>query len=653
MKKLFYILMIFGLCAQINAQTITDIVVGSEDHNTLEAAVIAADLAGTLSGPGPFTVFAPTDDAFASLPDGVLDGLLEDTQALTDVLLYHVVSGEIASTSLMDGQTATTVGGQDISVAIFGSDVFINGISKVIVADIPASNGIVHVVDVVLSPSQITPNTITDIVVNSPDHNTLEAAVIAADLAGALSGEGPFTVFAPTDAAFAALPDGVLDGLLEDTEALTNVLLYHAIAGEVPSSALSDGQVATTINGEDVTVSINADGIFINDAKVTVADIPADNGIVHVIDAVLVPGAPASNTITDIVVNSEVHNTLEAAVIAADLAGTLSGEGPFTVFAPTDAAFEALPEGVLDGLLEDTEALTNVLLYHVIAGEVPSTALSNGQIATTVNGADVTVTINDDGVFINDAKVTIADLPADNGIVHVIDAVLIPPTPASNTITDIVVNSEVHNTLEAAVIAADLAGTLSGEGPFTVFAPTDAAFEALPEGVLDGLLEDIDALTDVLLYHVISGEVPSTALSDGQVATTVNGADVVVTINDDGVFINDAKVSIADIEADNGIVHVIDAVLVPEVSSGLNLLPSQNLSVYPVPANSELNLIIPPVSEDNNWQVNLYNSFGQMVQTQQMSDGKLRIDVSEMPRGVYILHLENSIYQLRKTVLFR
>ncbi|MFT6338009.1 MAG: putative surface protein with fasciclin (FAS1) repeats, partial [Halioglobus sp.] len=178
--------------------------------------------------------------------------------------------------------------------------------------------------------------TVVDIVVNSPDHNTLEAAVIAADLAETLSGDGPFTLFAPTDDAFAALPPGTVEALLEDPSgALTDILLYHAVGAEAFAADLSDGQMITTINGKDVTVTINMDGVFINDAQVTVADLDADNGVVHVINAVLLP---PSNTVVDIVVNSPDHNTLEAAVIAADLAETLSGDGPFTLFAPTDDA---------------------------------------------------------------------------------------------------------------------------------------------------------------------------------------------------------------------------------------------------------------------------------------------------------------------------
>ena len=205
------------------------------------------------------------------------------------------------------------------------------------------------------------------------------------------------------------------------------------------------------------------------------------------------------NTVVDIIVNSEDHTTLEAAVTAAGLVETLNGDGPFTVFAPTDSAFAALPDGTVETLLEDPMGdLADILLYHVLSGDVRSTDLSDGMTATTVLGKDITVTINEMGVFINDAQVTVADVEADNGVVHVIDAVLLPP---SNTVVDIIVNSDDHNTLEAAVGAAGLLGeTLSGEGPFTVFAPTDSAFAALPEGTVEQLLMDpTGELANILL----------------------------------------------------------------------------------------------------------------------------------------------------------
>ena len=176
--------------------------------------------------------------------------------------------------------------------------------------------------------------------------------------------------------------------------------------------------------GQGIAVTIDANGVFINGAQVTVADIRTFNGVVHVIDAVILP--PAS-TVVDVIVNSPVHTTLETAVVEAGLAGTLSGDGPFTIFAPTDDAFANLPAGTLDALLMDpTGDLAKILQYHVLSGEVLSSDLTDGQIATTLLGQEITVTIDASGVMINNALVTAADIRTFNGVVHVIDAVLLP-----------------------------------------------------------------------------------------------------------------------------------------------------------------------------------------------------------------------------------
>jgi uncharacterized surface protein with fasciclin (FAS1) repeats len=548
-------------------QTITEIVVASEVHTTLETAVITAGLADVLSGPGPFTVFAPTDDAFAALPDGTIAALLADSATLADILLYHTVGSEALSSSLTNGQKITTLNGSDVRVRITDNGVFIND-AQVTMADIDASNGVVHVIDAVLTRPAAS---VVEVIVNSPDHNTLEAAVIAADLAGTLSGDGPFTVFAPTDAAFDLLPAGTVAALLADIPTLTSILTYHVVGAEAFAAELSNGQRITTVNGGSVRVTINDDGVFIDDAQVTITDIEAENGVVHVINAVLMP-RPA--TVVDIIVDSEVHTTLEAAVIAADLAGTLSGDGPFTVFAPTDDAFNLLPAGTVAALLADIPTLTSILTYHVVGAEAFAAELSNGQRITTVNGGSVRVTINDDGVFIDDAQVTITDIEAENGVVHVINAVLMP-RPA--TVVDIIVDSEIHTTLETAVLAAGLETTLSGDGPFTVFAPTDDAFNLLPAGTVAALLADIPTLTSILTYHVVGAEAFAADLANGDLFTTVNGSQVRVTINDEGVFINDAQVIVTDIEAENGVVHVIDAVLTRPAATVVDIIVNSEI----------------------------------------------------------------------------
>jgi uncharacterized surface protein with fasciclin (FAS1) repeats len=632
--------------------TVVDIIVGSEAHTTLEAAVIAAGLVENLQGEGPFTVFAPTDAAFAALPAGTIEALLADIPALTNILTYHVVGAKAMSSDLSNGQKIVTVQGKEITVTINNDGVFIDN-AKVTVANLEADNGVVHVIDAVLIPSAL-PATVVDIIVGSDAHNTLEAAVVAAGLVETLKGNGPFTVFAPTDAAFAALPAGTIEALLADIPALTNILTYHVVGAKAMSTDLSNGQKIVTVQGKKITVTINNDGVFIDNAKVTVANLEADNGVVHVIDAVLIPSAlPA--TVVDIIVGSDGHNTLEAAVVAAGLVETLQGDGPFTVFAPTDAAFAALPAGTIEALLSDIPALTNILTYHVVGAKAMSTDLSNGQKIVTVQGKKITVTINNDGVFIDKAKVTVANLEADNGVVHVIDAVLIPSAlPA--TVVDIIVGSDAHNTLEAAVVAAGLVETLQGNGPFTVFAPTDAAFAALPAGTIEALLADIPALTNILTYHVVGAKAMSTDLSNGQKIVTVQGKKITVTINNDGVFIDKAKVTVANLKADNGVVHVIDAVLDPSLStSSVEISKAeQNFRIYPNPASSNLTIDLDENFEsDSKVAVSIARLDGRIVVDIPVTDSRLSYNVGNLTPGMYIVSVtKNGRKQTEKLIVY-
>jgi uncharacterized surface protein with fasciclin (FAS1) repeats len=211
---------------------------------------------------------------------------------------------------------------------------------------------------------------------------------------------------------------------------------------------------------------------------------------------------------------------------------------------------------------------------------------------------------------------------------------LVEPLPA--TVVDIIVNSDVHTTLEAAVIAAELADDLSGTGPFTVFAPTDAAFAALPAGVVDALLLDPTGdLAQILLYHVASGNVLSTDLSDGQIVTTLQGQTVTIDITGGNVFVNNAQVIVADLLAENGVVHVIDAVLLPEIS--VEEKAGLQFTAYPNPTQDQLTLQLPAGS--SNASVRIFNGVGQVVSTSVLNAGNQTLDVSNLSQGLYTVEV--------------
>lgn len=271
--------------------------------------------------------------------------------------------------------------------------------------------------------------------------------------------------------------------------------------------------------------------------------------------------------IVDSAIHAEKFKTLVAAVKAAGLVETLKGDGPFTVFAPTDEAFAKLPEGTVESLLkpENKDKLVAILTYHVVPGKVMAADVIELKKAKTVQGQAASITISDKGVKIDDANVVKTDIKAKNGVIHVIDSVIMP-----KDIVGIAASNNNFTTLVAAVKAAGLVETLQGPGPYTVFAPTNEAFAKLPEGTVESLLkpENKDKLIAILKYHVVPGNVKAADVVKLKEAKTVNGqtAPIKVKTWDDKTVVKvaGAKVIKTDIPALNGTVHVIDSVMLPE-----------------------------------------------------------------------------------------
>ena len=628
------LLMLSAIPLNVSADEYDDIPTNASStgvHDSLVAALAHADLVTTLQGDGPFTVFAPTDDAFAAAGiDLTTFDTDEENATLADILLYHVYSGAVNAADVTDGLTVTMVNGDEASFTVTNGTVMI-GDATVTTADVASSNGIIHVIDTVLMPpadvapqGEICYNIVTHMIVpgsgatecesymylenyemngqnvtgcyNSVTHqvtnvsqaicegymwtpavdiamtamatgihSSLVAALSKADLVTTLQGDGPFTVFAPTDQAFTDA--GIdLDSFTTDEEiaALADILLYHVYSGAVNAADVTDGLTVTMVNGDDVSFTVTADAVMVGAATVTLADVPASNGVIHVIDTVLMPPADLVNDIPTIASGTGVHTALVAALSKADLVTTLQGDGPFTVFAPTDQAFT--DAGIdLDSFTTDEEiaALADILLYHVYSGAVNAADVTDGLTVTMVNGDDASFTVTDGTVMVGDATVTAADVVASNGVIHVIDTVLMPPVELVD-IPSIAVGTGVHDSLVAALTKADLVSTLQGDGPFTVFAPTDQAFT--DAGIdLDSFTtdEEIATLADILLFHVYSGAVNAADVTDGLTVTMVNGDDASFTVADGTVMVGDATVTTADVMASNGVVHVIDKVLMP------------------------------------------------------------------------------------------
>jgi transforming growth factor-beta-induced protein len=582
-----------------DVSTIVNLAVDSADLTSLVAALDRANLVSTLNGEGPFTVLAPTNDAFAAFLSANNFNSLEDVPVdiLTKVLLNHVISGSLISTDLSTGyaNTLATSAASQTPLSIYvdtSNGVKFNGVSSVSAADILAVNGVIHKVDEVIG----LPNIVT-FATADPNFSTLVSALTRTDLTtdfvGVLSTDSatapaPFTVFAPINDAFNRLLTELnLTSLSQiDEPTLDVVLKNHVVGGaNVLDSNLTDNLTINTLGG-DITADISG-GARLTDSSGRVSNIistnvQADNGVIHAINKVILPlQQPTTNNIVDVAVGSENLSTLVAALERADLVTTLSNQGPFTVLAPSNEAFNTFLSDNGFSNLDDVpvDVLNNILRNHVIGGRLESTDLTTGYASTfaTTPASDANMSIFIDvsnGVKFNGiSSVTDADISADNGIVHVVDAVIGLPSVVTFAVAD-----PTFSTLVAALtrddLTTDFVGVLStatgtSPAPFTVFAPTNDAFGSLLSELGIAGLADIDepTLDAVLKNHVVAGaNVLDTDLTDDMTVTTLGG-DITANVTG-GATLTDSSGRVSDIiatniQANNGIIHAINKVILP------------------------------------------------------------------------------------------
>ncbi|PIB25309.1 fasciclin domain-containing protein [Maribacter sp. 4G9] len=557
------------------------------------------DLITTLSNEDiDFTVLAPSNEAFTDLLNR-LDGFdsLDDFTSeqlqdlLATILTYHLVSGAaVTSDQLQEGQTITTVQGENLSVSLVGGVSFTDAageMATVTTADIQTENGVVHIIDKVLIPqaaldalSDVLLSSITDLAISVPNLSILVDALVAAngDLPAVLADAGPYTVFAPTNDAFEAFLTANNFASLDDVpvEVLTQVLLNHVVSGTNLSTDLTTGYVSSLStagpNDSNLSLFINTEGgVEINGiSEVTSADNKAINGVVHIVNSVI--GLP--NIVDHAVANPNLSSLVGALTTDGNTTFTnllSDSETDYTVFAPLNTAFASF-------INPDGNDLNAILSNHVISGTAAASgSLTNmyvNSLATNMDGDNLSLYINvDDGVQINGTStVTAADIVATNGIIHAVDAVIDLPTVVTFATADPNFSSLVGALTSEGQpdFVSVLSTSAEAPAPFTVFAPVNDAFAALSE-VPSG-----DVLTAVLNHHVIArANIVSGDLSDSLVSPATLEGDTLsfsidsennVTITD-GSGNTDIGIIAVDVQANNGVIHAINKVLIPDTSN--------------------------------------------------------------------------------------
>ena len=644
------------------AQTsVFDVVAASADHTQLEAAIVRAGLDDVLDDPSAtLTVFAPDDDAFAAVVSAD-PAALDDSVAVRSLLLYHVLGEAVPGSAIAVGQTfaatlATTpvrdgVAGLSLQIVRELDTVYLNDLVFVTQADLEADNGVVHSIDRVLAPLSM-----LDVAYASPAHATLAEALDAAPGVGeqlaAAAEDFNSTLFAPTDDVFGALPDGALEELLANEDFLEATLFNHLFTDELTSAfllGLNEGNpyavpVRSGAGFASQLYFVNGELGF-KDTPYTPTDIVATDGVVQVVDSVL-----TLPTVAEYVDLSFQHTTLDFLLDTTGLTSELDGLADKTLFAPTDAAFGDVGGETLNALIGDLPRLREVLRYHVLpegrqlAGFPAGLSFANSAAGFSLQFSSLT----QDGqtaLAVDNAPLSRADFLALDGVLQLPVAVLMPPD-----VVGIAERSPVHSTLVEAIAAAGLDETLAdGDEAFTLFAPTDDAFAALGGSTLDALLDDPDGqLAEALLYHVLGDSVTAEAIVAGELASaqTLQGETVAISADATGettvVTVDSATVIFADVIGTNGVVHVVDAVLLPSTVSDVTtvLAAEVGIAVGPIPAAGYVDVAI-PAELGERFRLSLVDAAGGQVLRRSVPAGPTtRIDLADTPVGTYFLLLE-------------
>ena len=515
-----------------------------------------------LTDRGAYTLFISPDLAFQSLTKEQEKALNNSKKSRTrpPVLLYTIAEGRVSAEDL---PTSLTTMYREGSVVVTR---FPNGLTAVnciplIATNIEATNGLIHVTESLLLPTGRT--TIPDILVRTPSLSTTASAVVRAQLANELRDKRPITIFAPTDAAWEALPQSFTDALMEDPSALKVLLQHHVIEGVWCPAVSASTNELKTLAGSTIEMSCNASAHYVNDARIIHSDHKSGNGLVHHIDSVLVPEKVYS--LAEYLDFRRMKYFMKLAE-TADLLSLLKRPDSYTVFVPDDDAFEALPNDTLADVLNQSSLAREVISLHIIPGRLLTSTIIDGQkFSPLINsGSPLRFKLQKKRLTVETALVIEPDLETRNGVIHVIDRVLTPPTlrvseqlQEGNFSTFIqLLNATEPNLLKL------LDNTSS---TFTVFAPSDAALNRTVPGLLSRLLADPPLLYKTMAHHIVSAFVVSNSLEPLLTYSfpTANNHSISVTKESDGsmTVARLAEVTVIDALATNGVVHEISRLI--------------------------------------------------------------------------------------------
>lgn len=531
-------------------------------------------------------MFLPSDDAFATLPKGVIDQLEEYPELLRQVLLYHITATEIFPGGDGESYTVPSLEGTQLVITMLngGKLILISGAKAIAVTR--ANNGIFYVVNQLLYP--LPQRDIISAVRSRPDLTQFFALLELSGLAGTLQGTKPYTIFAPTDDAFAQLAPSVLQELTQNRTALQEVLLNHLTEGAHYGREFAAGGTFPSARGGKLKFQVVSYGYKVNDVNIKTPEIVTGTGIIHLVDQVLLDDSDLEllnrleNSATGI--NNGAHalvgdhpdvahlarsmglNMFASWITNTGLLEKIHDGGVYTVFAPTDDAVNALPQNLVDSIQVAPDQVKSLLQYHIVPRRIDVNSVSNEETASTLlQGKSIRFNVYENDQPDCKQLLTASGTPVGEALGSMGSVQLIPINHVlyqpSGNLQKTVDASPILQSLSKAIKDARLSWVLSGSGPVTMFAPSDAAFQSLTDEERNNLINNKQAFTNLLKRHMVKGSLFSSGVQTDMQKTSESGEPLDIALHEGVMTVNNVPVSYSDVTCTNGVLHVIDQFL--------------------------------------------------------------------------------------------
>ncbi|XP_038673740.1 periostin, osteoblast specific factor b isoform X2 [Scyliorhinus canicula] len=512
-----------------------------------------SNLRKEIEGVGSFTFFAPSDDAWMLLNADIRDALLSNVNIeLLNALHYHMVNYRLLTKDMKDGMSVPSMY-SDLKILInhYPNGIVTVNCAKVLSANQIATNGIVHVIDRVITAVG---NTIADVIEATDELSSLRAAATASGLLETLGKDGHYTVFAPTNEAFDSLSREVLERILSDPVALKAMLNYHILNSVQCSEAIMSGSTYATLEGTQIEIGCDGDSLTVNGQRmVNRKDIVTSNGVIHLIDKVLIPDA----AMQVLELTNGKQTTFYDLVKETGVSAALTEENEYTLLAPMNDAFDA------DVMAYDQRLLKLILKNHILKLKVVLNELYNGQRLETLGGNFLRVFIYRTAVCIENSCMLRGSKEGRNGVIHMIRKVIIP---SEKSLLQILRDDPRFSIFLTLAESAGLTELLTEGGDWTLFVPTNDVFESLSPNELEELTRDKNALRHILLYHLLKGVYVGGGIEYGvtNILKSFQGSRVMVKLVNNTMLVNNVKSKESDLMANNGVIHVVNSLLFPK-----------------------------------------------------------------------------------------